>query len=667
MTAAAASAASDAAFLPRKLLGLAFGNVPTAFDAIAKVRASRSMIAFVELFWPVIEPMQPFIRSWVQETLGKHLELVTSEDIDKLLFNVPPGFSKSTFVNVFFPPWEWGPKQRPDLRYISWSYAAGLTERDNNLCRKIVESPLYQRLWGQCNKCVKRPDGAPRCPACEAERRFRLDGDSNAKKFYRNDWGGFRLASSVGGGGTGYRADRLIFDDPHSVASVESDAERQATIDWFAGTLPSRVRNTTGGKGAKRVKLPDWVARAHGKALEGDDVKRAPPEYTCNTCSAKVASSSSRCVVHPDAPIDTFEVPAEVYEGPRPVKSATIGIMQRVHLRDVSGVILATPELGYTHVLVEMELLGNDHPARIANDNGKIPSPPSRFGFQDPRIARVAEVKRHLVSVPLSDDRTDAFANLGNIFARVALDMATLADPIRYPRSEYERLKAQLLLKSGANAVEAQYQQWPQEIGGDYFPLEMVMPRAAEKTRRILKRGDCLPSLCGYMTRGWDLAATDDNKAAATVGVLGYIDTDHRVIIVDVVKLRGGPDEVDHLILHTTETDGRDVRQDLPRDPGQAGKYQVNAFTRMLMGHEVDHSPEAGKKTRRAYPLSSQWKIGNVWLVEGEWNTEFLRIMSEFPVGTFMDEVDASVRMFDSQVRAEPVSKPRGGRSIKIR
>jgi hypothetical protein len=60
--------------------------------------------------------------------------------------------------------------------------------------------------------------------------------------------------------------------------------------------------------------------------------------------------------------------------------SATIGIMQRVHLHDISGVILKNPALGYEILLIEMRYKGADHPAR------KMPTwRGSSIGYEDPR------------------------------------------------------------------------------------------------------------------------------------------------------------------------------------------------------------------------------------------------------------------------------------------
>src|SRR5215207_1453036 len=67
--------------------------------------------------------------------------------------------------------------------------------------RMLVQSPWFQALW-------------PLAPA----------DDQDAKSKFENEHRGWRMASSVGGVGTGERADRLIIDDPHAVADANSPA-----------------------------------------------------------------------------------------------------------------------------------------------------------------------------------------------------------------------------------------------------------------------------------------------------------------------------------------------------------------------------------------------------------------------------------------------------------
>ena len=47
------------------------------------------------------------------------------------------------------------------------------------------------------------------------------------------DRGGHRISVGTGGSATGEGGDRLVIDDPHNVAEVESAIVRKGTLDWF--------------------------------------------------------------------------------------------------------------------------------------------------------------------------------------------------------------------------------------------------------------------------------------------------------------------------------------------------------------------------------------------------------------------------------------------------
>src|SRR5512143_1152770 len=118
-------------------------------DRLDKQAAEGSLLKFAEYVWPVVEPAIPFIKGWAIEAIAEHLEAVTHGHIRRLLMNVPPGFTKSLMTDVFWPAWEWGPRNMPWLRYVCASYSNHLTERDNMRCRNIVISDRYKKLWGR--------------------------------------------------------------------------------------------------------------------------------------------------------------------------------------------------------------------------------------------------------------------------------------------------------------------------------------------------------------------------------------------------------------------------------------------------------------------------------------------------------------------------------------
>ena len=184
------------------------------------------LLSFVRYFWHVLEPGTPFVEGAPLEAMCEHLEAVTSGEITRLLTNVPPGFMKSLLTNVFWPAFEWGPMELPHIRYVTFSYSSSLTERDNEKFRILITSPEYQALYGDVVKAVK-----------VGERKV-----SNTRH-------GWKLASSVGGVGTGERGDRIILDDPHNIKESESEVVRQETIRWFRESMSSRLNNMeTGAK-----------------------------------------------------------------------------------------------------------------------------------------------------------------------------------------------------------------------------------------------------------------------------------------------------------------------------------------------------------------------------------------------------------------------------------
>lgn len=474
------------------LVARSLGNRELALRELERLDCEERLIDFIRGAWNALEPGTKFVDGWALGAICEHLEAVSSGQIRRLLINVPPGCTKSMTVNVFWPAWEWGPRNMPHLRYISASYAADLSIRDNLRCRDVIDSEWYQERWG---------------------RRFHMKGDQNAKIRYENTSSGWRLASSVGSALTGHRGDRIIVDDPHSVDSAESEAERETTLRWFTETLPTRVND-----------------------LE---------------------------------------------------KSAMVIIMQRLHELDVSGLILSK-KLGYEHLMLPMEF-EPDHPFLSRTS----------LQFSDPRKER-----------------------------------GELLWPERFSRKAVEELKETYRAKGGTYAEAGQLQQRPTPRGGGMFQ------------RKDFTIIDQCPTNVLRRARGWDLAATKDGFGAFTACVKMAKLSDRRVVIEDVRRGRWGPNEVRQLMRQVAESDGHQVVQDVPQDPGQAGKAQKSDLAALLEGYDARFSPETGSKEDRARPLAAQAEAGNLCVVRGPWNDAFIGEACSFPNGEFKDQVDAASRAY---------------------
>lgn len=205
-----------------QIAAAAAANPDWALEQLDRVDAQESFVRFVEIFWHVVSPADRFMRGWAIDAITDHLTAVTLGQIKKLWIMCPPGMGKSLLVNCMHAAWEWGPRNMPWSQWIGWSYSQDLTTRDNVKFRRVITSPLYQRLWGH---------------------RFKLSGDQNEKTRIGNDKTGFKIASSVHGLGTGERGHRITIDDGNAPKDVESDAKREYANQWLTETFPSRRNN----------------------------------------------------------------------------------------------------------------------------------------------------------------------------------------------------------------------------------------------------------------------------------------------------------------------------------------------------------------------------------------------------------------------------------------
>lgn len=201
----------------------------------------------MQLAWRVLEPETPFVHGWHLEAICRHLEAVTDGRITRLLINVPPGSMKSLLVSVFWPAWEWGPKNRPNLRYLTTSYKDDYVTRDTRKMRDLVMSEWYQRLWGDRVTLVRT-----------GETSF-----SNTRLGGRE---GVTFNSLTGG-----RGDRVILDDPHSVDTAESEADRLTVTRRFRESVPSRINDPA------RSAIVVIMQRLHEEDVSGTILKLGLP------------------------------------------------------------------------------------------------------------------------------------------------------------------------------------------------------------------------------------------------------------------------------------------------------------------------------------------------------------------------------------------------------
>lgn len=145
--------------------------------------------------------------------------------IPRLIINVPPGYSKTSFAAVYYMAR--GLAINPRNRFLHLSYSDDLALGNSAATRRIVKSDAYQKMW-----LVKTRD----------------DSDSKKTWWTEND-GGLR-ATSTKGQVTGFRAGHmnddvftgaLIIDDPVKPDDARSDIIRAGINESYEETIASRL------------------------------------------------------------------------------------------------------------------------------------------------------------------------------------------------------------------------------------------------------------------------------------------------------------------------------------------------------------------------------------------------------------------------------------------
>jgi hypothetical protein len=189
-----------------------------------------SLYTFLKHSWKFIDASS-FTEGWPIEAIAEHLQAVVDGDIRRLIINIPPRMGKSSITSVAFPAWTWTQPHTshtsgPGVQFLHASYAQQLALRDSVKCRRLIESPWYQGLWGN---------------------RFALTSDQNTKTRFDNDQNGSRLSTSVGSALTGEGGAIIVVDDPNAAQEAFSEATIASTIDWWDSALSTRLNNPKQG------------------------------------------------------------------------------------------------------------------------------------------------------------------------------------------------------------------------------------------------------------------------------------------------------------------------------------------------------------------------------------------------------------------------------------
>lgn len=140
--------------------------------------------------------------------------------------------------------------------------------------------------------------------------------------------------------------------------------------------------------------------------------------------------------------------------------------------------------------------------------------------------------------------------------------------------------------------------------------------------------------------RAWDFAGSEDGDYSACV--LASIDPTGTVTIEHAEHRKTTPEQLYAWFGVCAANDPKGTEQIIPRDPGQAGKFQVRVFQNAFSSVPVRERIPSGDKTTRFSPVSARHTTGLVRVLKGPWNDAFHEELEDFPLGKHDDLVDAT-------------------------
>jgi len=207
-------------------------------DPISSMRKllKGSLYNFIQYFWEDYST-DTFIPNWYIEKICRELEKVAyrvarrETNEEDIIFNVPPGSTKTATISIMFPVWCW--VNWYWMRFITASHSHPLSLESAEYSRDIIRCDRFRELFPEID--IKQDK--------DTKSNFRV-----VKKIWmdqtrvpRTLYGGGRVSTSVGSKIKGFHAHIIIWDDLVDPKLEElSEAELKAANSFLDHTLSQR-------------------------------------------------------------------------------------------------------------------------------------------------------------------------------------------------------------------------------------------------------------------------------------------------------------------------------------------------------------------------------------------------------------------------------------------
>ena len=246
----------------------------------------------------------------------------------------------------------------------------------------------------------------------------------------------------------------------------------------------------------------------------------------------------------------------------------------------------------------------------------------------------------HLLKLPMRFDPLRVMADRG-----FGGDWRTIAGQLLYPELLPEAKVLATERALGPFATSSQLQQDPRRSDSGMFKCS----RLQKVTRSQL------PKAFKAMVRGWDLAATQDDGCFTAGALLAHYHDERtesdQFYVLDMER-KQTDDPISFMrdvsFVDTGIWNGAKI---VHESQPAVGKLLDRQIAQRLRGLSVRSVRPVGSKEDRWEPLAIALLHGELFILEGSWNAEFIAEMESAP-GKFVDQLDAAALAYQALVES---------------
>lgn len=198
---------------------------------------------------------------------------------------------------------------------------------------------------------------------------------------------------------------------------------------------------------------------------------------------------------------------------------------------------------------------------------------------------------------------------------------ARISDNPHINRAEYEKSLSYLDPVTRRQIMDGD---WEVRESGGYFSPDMFDNRWLDT-----------PIIAVRRVRYWDLAATEANEhndPDYSVGTRLALLSDGRLVVEDVQRFRKNPAGTEAHVKAVAQMDGPGVSIYIEQEPGSAGKQLISNWSRhILPNYHVAGHAKTRSKEEMIVPVSARASQGDILVVRGSWNSDWLDELTAFP------------------------------------